>query len=75
MKIDSQKYHRRSMRLQGYDYSSPGAYFKTIITFHREYLFGEMVDAEMRMNQYGKIVEHTSMDLPSHYPQVTWVRL
>lgn len=35
-KYDPQKHHRRSIRLKGYDYSSPGAYFVTICTQGRE---------------------------------------
>ena len=30
------KYHRRSIRLKGYDYSRPGAYFVTICLYGRE---------------------------------------
>src|SRR5947209_5146969 len=30
MTYDPQKHHRRSIRLRGYDYSDPGAYFVTI---------------------------------------------
>jgi len=71
MKIDSQKYHRRSMRLKGYDYSLPGAYFITLVTYHREYLFGEMVGGEMRLNRNGNIVERVWTNLPNHYPQIT----
>ncbi|MCK9295183.1 MAG: hypothetical protein M0P70_08855 [Desulfobulbaceae bacterium] len=33
-------HHRRSIRLQGYDYSQAGAYFITICTHNRECLFG-----------------------------------
>jgi putative transposase len=36
-------HHRRSIRLQGYDYSQPGAYFITICTHNRECLFGEIL--------------------------------
>jgi len=36
MPYDPQKHHRRSIRLKGYDYSSPGAYFVTICTKERE---------------------------------------
>jgi putative transposase len=71
MNIDPQKYHRRSIRKEGYDYSLAGAYFVTMVTQHREYLFGEVVNDEMRENQYGKIVRHAWIDLISHYPQVT----
>lgn len=36
MKYDPQKHHRRSIRLKGYDYTQPGAYFVTICTKNRE---------------------------------------
>jgi REP element-mobilizing transposase RayT len=49
-------YHRRSIRLKGYDYSSPGAYFVTLVTFRREALFGEIVKGEMQLNSHGQIV-------------------
>lgn len=49
-------YHRRSIRLPGYDYSGVGEYFVTLVTHDREMLFGEIVDGEMRLNEYGRIV-------------------
>jgi len=30
-KFDPQKHHRKSIRLQGYDYAQAGAYFITIV--------------------------------------------
>lgn len=36
---------RRSIRLQGYNYSTAGAYFITICTKNRECLFGQVVGA------------------------------
>ncbi|MDK2873104.1 MAG: REP-associated tyrosine transposase [Desulfomicrobiaceae bacterium] len=56
MKYDPDLYHRRSIRLKGYDYTQPGAYFITICTANRECLFGEVVDGKMRLNEIGKIV-------------------
>ena len=56
MKYNPDIHHRRSMRLQGYDYSSPGAYFVTICTQNRECLFGEIVARKMVLNDAGKIV-------------------
>ena len=50
------KNHRRSIRLKGYDYTQPGAYFVTICTHGREILFGHVVDGEMALNEYGEIV-------------------
>ncbi|WP_373497934.1 transposase [Desulfococcus sp.] len=48
--------NRRSIRLQGYDYSQAGAYFVTTCTQNRECLFGHIVDGEMRLKDAGKIV-------------------
>ena len=50
-------YQRRSIRLKGYDYSAAGGYYATAVAFHRECLFGEVVDGEARLNELGRIVE------------------
>ncbi len=47
---------RRSIRLKGYDYTQAGAYFVTICTQGRACLFGEVVNGEMRLNEWGEIV-------------------
>jgi REP element-mobilizing transposase RayT len=54
------------MRLGGYDYASDGAYFITIVTHDREALFGSVVDGEMVLNDFGRIVESTWYDLVNH---------
>lgn len=54
--MDGARYHRRSIRLKGYDYTQPGAYFVTVVTQDRVCLFGEIVDGRMRLNSPGKIV-------------------
>jgi len=48
--------HRRSVRLAGYDYSQSGAYFFTLCTVDRTCLFGEVVEGEMKFNEWGEIV-------------------
>jgi REP element-mobilizing transposase RayT len=53
----SGRHHRRSIRLQGYDYSQSGTYFVTICTKARACLFGEVVDGEMVLNPAGTIVD------------------
>lgn len=53
MPYDPQRHHRRSVRLKGYDYTQPGAYFVTLCTRNRKCLFGGVVDGEMRLNGYG----------------------
>jgi len=37
-------HHRRSIRLRGFDYASPGAYFMTICTHDRADVLGEIVE-------------------------------
>ncbi len=49
--------NRRSIRLQGYDYSQAGAYYVTICTQDRACLFGQVKGGEMVLNEVGKIVE------------------
>ena len=55
MKYNSEKHHRRSIRLKGYDYSQSGLYFITICVQNRHCLFGEIENGEMICNEYGKI--------------------
>jgi hypothetical protein len=69
-KFDPQKHHRRSIRLKGYDYSSEGAYYVTIVTQGRECLFGEIIDREIHINEYGKIVQKWWNEIPIHFPNV-----
>lgn len=69
-KFDPQKHHRRSIRLKKYDYSSEGAYYVTIVAWHREFLFGEIVNKEMQLNKVGKIVEWEWLELPKRLPYV-----
>jgi hypothetical protein len=52
---DSAIHHKRSIRLPGYDYSAPGAYFIAIATHRRLHVFGRIVDGEMHLNEWGKI--------------------
>ncbi|MHB8375811.1 MAG: transposase [Dehalococcoidia bacterium] len=49
-------HNRRSIRLPGYDYSQPGAYFFTIVTRGREPLFGQVVNDEMLLSAAGLAV-------------------
>lgn len=69
-KFDPQKHHRRSIRLRGYDYSSEGAYYVTIVVQGRECLFGEIIDGEMYLNEYGEIVQKWWDEIPNHFPNV-----
>ncbi|NJK66943.1 MAG: transposase [Microcoleus sp. SU_5_3] len=70
MKYDRNKHHRRSIRLPGYDYRTPGAYFITICSWQRECLFGEVIDGTMQLSTYGKTVLFNWSILPKRYPNV-----
>lgn len=67
MKYDPTKHHRCSIRLKGYDYNQSGAYFVTICTKDRLCLFGEILEGEMYLNDFGKITLEAWHDLPNHY--------
>ena len=66
--IRRQRHHRRSIRLPNYDYSQPGAYFITIVTFQRDCLFGEIVNGELRLSVMGQIAEEHWRLIPEHFP-------
>lgn len=76
MPFDPRIHHRRSIRLPGYDYASTGAYFVTMVTQGREMLFGNVVNGEMVLNDFGNIVAETWGWLETQYPYVelgAWV--
>lgn len=68
MPDDRAQRHRRSIRMRGYDYSQPGAYFVTIVTQGRECVFGGIVDGEMHLNPAGQMVGMVWGDLPVRFP-------
>ena len=70
MNLNPQAHHRRSIRLRGYDYAQPGAYFVTICTQGRECLFGDIVNGEMGLTAYGRVVRESWYYLPNHYGYV-----
>lgn len=57
MKYNLDIHHRKSIRLKGYDYSTEGLYFITICTQNKNYLFGEILDGKMILNNAGLMVE------------------
>jgi len=65
---DPAKNHRRSIRLKGYDYSQPGAYFITICIQQRECLLGEITGEDMQLNDAGRMVERWWVELTNKFP-------
>lgn len=66
--MSSDTHHRRSIRLQGYDYAQAGAYFVTICIQNRECLFGKVVNREMMFNDAGQMVKAVWDGLPNRFP-------
>jgi REP element-mobilizing transposase RayT len=46
---------RRSIRLKGYDYTLPGAYFITLVTHDRCETFGQIIQGKMQLSPLGQI--------------------
>ncbi len=49
--------NRRSFRFLGHDYTGPEVYFVTLCSHQNRYLFGEVVEGQMRLSRVGSLVE------------------
>ncbi len=63
-------HHRRSIRLKGYDYTTPGFYFVTLYVKIGYRIFGQVVDKKMVLSEYGKVLDQCWHELPDHYCNV-----
>ena len=66
---------RKPTRLEGYDYSTPGAYFITICANDRKCIFGNIVGqglapAVINLSKYGIIAEKQLLDLENRYKTI-----
>ncbi len=61
-------YHRRSIRLPGYDYRQAGAYFITIVACQREELFASRSGQQVKLNALGEAVASFWRILPERFP-------
>ena len=59
-------HQRKRMRLKGYDYSTPGCYFVTILTHNRCKLFWNYD----KLNDLGRIVETEILSISKHFNDV-----
>ena len=63
---------RKRLRLDHFDYSTPGAYFITICTHNRRCTLSHVVGAihespETELTEYGKIVDDFINHIPEHF--------
>ena len=63
-------YYHRSIRLQGYDYSRPGAYFVTMCTENRECHFGNIEKGKMILNDLGTVVDEYRLITENHFQNI-----
>jgi len=63
-------FHRRSIRLRDYDYSSPGAYFVTMVTKGHKCIFGKIIDSVVTMYDLGRIAYDCWFNLTDHFPHI-----
>ena len=63
-------HNRRSIRLRDFDYGDAGAYFVTLCTWRRECLFGDVVDGDVRLNEFGMVVRDEWLHTPQVRPNV-----
>lgn len=68
---DLRKHNRRSLRLQGYDYSGNGAYFITICAHNREHRFGSVTNGTMLLNEFGEIAAEQWLRLDQRFENMS----
>lgn len=64
------KYRIEPIRLQHWDYSSPGLYFITICIANRENLLGSISNGEMILSKYGEIVKDEILNIPEYNQRI-----
>lgn len=67
---NSNKQKRRSIRLKDYDYSQAGGYFVTICTYNWRFLFGNITNEKMIVNNYGKIAIKCWNEILKHFRNI-----
>jgi len=68
--MDRKLHNRKSIRLQGYDYTHAGLYFVTICTQNREHLFGKINDGQLILNDPGKMIEIEWLKLTDRFKNI-----
>jgi REP element-mobilizing transposase RayT len=71
-----QQHHRRSIRLQNYDYTQNGQYFVTICVQNRECILGSINQGIFFPSEYGQVVQETLQTFHATYPATiieSWV--
>jgi REP element-mobilizing transposase RayT len=70
MALNNNLPYRQSLRMPGFDYRQPGAYFITVCTHRREPVFGHLSQGIMHLNAAGRMAQSVWEDLPAFYPHI-----
>ncbi len=70
MKFNPKIHHRKTHRLQNYDYSSEWLYFLTIAVKDKLCLFGEIKDDELELFESGKMIEKLWLELENDFENI-----
>ena len=70
MPYDPAVHHSQSIRLKGYDYLQPSAYFVTILTHARDCLLSTIMDGKVHLSRFGQLAAREWLGLPHHYPSI-----
>jgi putative transposase len=68
MSYNPEVHHRRTIRLNGYDYSQEGAYFVTLVTHGRQCFLSEIENGQPKSSLFGRCAEAMLESLPIHFP-------
>jgi len=58
---------RKRLRLSGFDYASPGAFFVTVCAARRGLVFGQVQEGTVRLNTCGLLVSEALGAIPDHH--------
>lgn len=88
--MEEKPYKRRTIRVQGFDYSQAGAYFVTICAWKRACIFGEAAVDGIVLSRIGEILEeewlntavirpYVTLDaftvMPNHFHGILWLMI
>lgn len=59
---------RKNLRMQGWDFTSPGWYFLTLCTKGMRSVFGTIVNGRMILNDAGRHADAFWREIPAHFP-------
>jgi putative transposase len=62
---------RKQLRLSGYDYSHPGAYFVTVCIKERASILGNIAESVMQLNELGCVATKCWHDIPGYYSGIS----